>query len=137
AFREIAPAPFVAEFAIERFPALGFFLGVQQREFCALDDGNVGAAGDFEQAQSALGLFSYPLVAADGGNSKHVKLFRLQENEDGLHVGGGRPARVLIDDDLDLLRLQPGGGSQNQNSGQQDSEASWLHGAPLGVLVLL
>src|SRR6185437_1483923 len=51
-------------------------------------------------------------------------------------VGGGRPARVLIDDDLDLLRLQPGGSSQNQNSGQQDSEASWLHGAPLGVFGL-
>src|SRR6202171_6052478 len=106
AFGKIAPAALVAELPVESFPSLGLFLGIQQRELCALRDGNIGAAGDFKQPQRALSFFFYPLIAAYGSDAQHVELVRLEKNQYGLHVGCRWTPRVLIDDDLDSLRCQ-------------------------------
>jgi hypothetical protein len=103
---KIAPAALVAELPVESFPALGLFLGIQQRELRALHDGNVSAARDFKQPQRALRFFLYPLIAAYGGDAQNVELVRLEKNQYGLHVGCRWTARVLIDDDLDSLRCQ-------------------------------
>jgi hypothetical protein len=46
------------------------------------------------------------LIARHGCDSQHVELVGLQEDQDGLHVSGSRPARILIDDHFDFLRLQ-------------------------------
>jgi hypothetical protein len=124
---EIAPAAFVAELAVQSFPALGLFFRVEEWELGTLDDRDIGAAGDFEEPQGALGFLFHPLVAADGGDPQHLELVRLQKNEDRLHIGCGRPACVLIDDDLDLLRLQLACRGQDQKGSQQNNEASWLH----------
>ena len=50
-----------------------------------------------------LRFFLHPLIAADGGDAKNVKLLRLQENKQRLLVAGAGAARVLIDDDFDFL----------------------------------
>ncbi len=124
---EVAPASFVTELAVESFPSLRLFFGIEKRELGALYDRDVSTPGDFQQPQSTLGFFLHPLVAAHRRDAQDVKPVRLQENQNGLHIGRGRPARILIDDDFDLLRLEGGGGKENQKSAQPDHEASWLH----------
>ena len=83
--------------------ALGFFFGVDQRKFRTLVDRHVGAIGNLQQAQHVLRFFLDPLISADGSDAEHVKLLRLQKDEDSLLVAGSRAARVLIDDDFDVL----------------------------------
>ena len=102
-FEMLSPAALVFQLAVHGFPALGLFLGVEERELGALDHGNIGAARDLEHAQDVLGLFLYPLVATDGGDAKNVKFVGLQENQKGLLVAGARAAGVLVDDDFDFL----------------------------------
>src|SRR6266478_901060 len=123
-----APTAFIAELPVESLPAFRLFLGIQQRELRALRDGNISAARDFKQSQRALRFFLYPLIAAYGGNAQNVKLIRLEENQDGLHVGCGRTPRVLIDDDLDFLCQHVVGEREQQKSNQQQNDASSLHG---------
>ena len=113
------PASLVFELAVERFPALGFFLGIEQGKLGALDDRDVGAAGNFYQTQDVLGLFLHPLVAADGGDAEDVELFRLQEDQDGLLVAGAGAAGVLVDDDFDFLGR--GRGSEQSNKQKYDT----------------
>ncbi|MBV9624244.1 MAG: hypothetical protein JOZ14_09720 [Acidobacteria bacterium] len=92
-------------FSVERFPALAFFLGIDQRQFRALDHWNVRPVGNFEQTQDVLGFFLYPLVSADGCDAEDFKLLRLKKNQYCLLVAGTRPAGVLIHDDLQLLSV--------------------------------
>ena len=98
------PASLVFELAVQSFPALGLFFGVEQRKVGALDNGDVGASGNLEQAQHMLRLFLHPLIAADGGDAEDIKFLRLQEDEQGLLIAGAGAAGVLIDDDFDFLR---------------------------------
>ncbi len=102
-FEAVGPASLVFQLAVQSFPALGFFLGVEQREFGTLDHRNVGALGNLQHAQHVLGLFLHPLVAADRGDAEDVKLVRLQEDQKGLLVAGAGAAGVLVDDDFDFL----------------------------------
>ena len=60
--------------------ALGLFFGIEQREFGSLINRNIGAIGDFEQAQYVLRFFAYPLISADGRDAEDVELFGLEEN---------------------------------------------------------
>ena len=99
----LRPTPFVFELAVKRFPALTLFLGVEQRKFGALIHRDIRAPGNLQQAQHVLSLFLYPLIAANGGDAKHVKSVRLQENQDGLLVARARPASILINDDFEFL----------------------------------
>jgi hypothetical protein len=100
----ICPAALIFKFAVQSFPSLGLFLGIEQGEFRSLDDGDISPVCNFQQAQDVLSLFLHPLVAADSGNAEDIKLFGLQKNQNGLLVAGPRPPGVLINNDLDLLR---------------------------------
>src|SRR5258708_37947488 len=99
----LGPASLVFQLAVNSLPALGFFLGVEQRELSALNYWNVGTLRNLGHTQDVLGLFFYPLVPADRGDAEHVEFVRLQENQQGLLVAGSGAARVLIDDDFDFL----------------------------------
>ena len=107
----ISPRALVFELAVQGLPALALFFRVEQRELRARNDRDVGAVRDLEQTQNVLRLFLHPLIAADGGNPKHVELLRLQKHEDGLLIAGAGPARILVDDDFDFL----GGGGEGEN----------------------
>jgi hypothetical protein len=50
-----------------------------------------------------LRLFLHPLISADSGDAENVELIGLEEHEDGLLVAGARTARILVDNDFDLL----------------------------------
>src|SRR3984893_5192639 len=111
--KPVSPASLVFQLAVKSLPALGLFLGIKQKELGSLDHEDICSPSDFQQAQDVLRLFLHPLVAADGGDAEHVKLLRLEEDENGLLVAGTGPAGVLVDDDFDLLG---GGGVCEQNS---------------------
>ena len=115
---EVAPASFVTELAVQAFPALGLLFRIQQWKLGARDHWDVGAAGDFHQAQGALGFFFHPLIAANSRDAQHVELIRLQKDQDRLHIGGGRTARVLINDDFNFLCLQFAGRCQREDHDQ-------------------
>ncbi len=117
-FEPVGPASLVFQLAVERFPALGFFLGIEQGEFGALDHRNIGAPGNFRHAQDVLGFFFHPLVAADGGDAEDFKLVRLQENQNGLLVAGAGAAGVLVDDDFDFLGVS--GSSEDKDQQRYD-----------------
>ncbi len=129
--KALRPGALVLKLAVDRFPALGFFLGIEQRELRALNHGNVGALGDFQHAQRVLGLFFHPLIAADGGDAQDVKFLGLEKDKKGLLIAGTGPARVLVDDDLDFL----GGGRHRQQKGERNREfeAAMNHEAPIGL----
>src|SRR5215470_12871317 len=65
---EIAPATLVMQLAVESFPSLGLLFGIQQWKFSALDDWDIRAIGDFQQAQCSLSLFPRPLITAHRRN---------------------------------------------------------------------
>ena len=100
---KIAPAALIAEFAVETFPAIALFFRVQQRELSSLNNANIGAPGNFQQAQRTLSFFFHPLVSADRGDAQHIEFIRLQKNQNGLHVGRGWSARILIHNHFNLL----------------------------------
>src|SRR6266436_8488948 len=102
-FEALRPASLVCQLAVQTFPALGFFLGIEQGKFSTLDYGNVRALRNLHHTKRMLGLFLHPLVAADGGDAENVEFVRLQKNQDGLLVAGAGAASVLVDDDLDSL----------------------------------
>ena len=120
-FESVSPASLVFKLAVQGFPALGFFLGIEQGEFGALDHRDVGALGNLQHAQHVLRLFFHPLVAADRGDAENVKFVRLQENQNGLLVAGSGPAGVLVDDDFDFLG---GGGDSRARAANEDCKTS-------------
>src|SRR5207245_676509 len=87
-YEVIRPTPFVFELSVKGFPAFSLFLGIEQRKLGALIHPDIRAPGNLQQAQHVLSLFLNPLIAANGGDAKHVKSVRLQENENGLLVAG-------------------------------------------------
>ena len=107
-----SPASLVFELAVERFPALGLLFAVKQRKLGALDDGHVSAPGNLQHAERVQRLFFHPLIAADGGDTEHVKLLRLQEDQQRLLIAGAGAAGVLIDYYFYFL----GGGGCEQKS---------------------
>ena len=93
-------APWYTSLAVERFPLGDVFLGIHERKDGAGNDWDVGAANDFEQAQGVLNFFVAPGVAGNHGDAKHVGIRRIDERENGLHVGAAGPGAVLINDDF-------------------------------------
>src|SRR4029077_5126328 len=102
-FEALRPATLVFQLPVQRFPALGFFLGIEQGKFSTLDYRNVRALRNLRHTKRMLGLFLHPLIAAHGGDAEDVEFVRLQKNQDGLLVAGAGTASVLVDDDLDSL----------------------------------
>src|SRR5205823_9532178 len=94
------PCAFVGDLAVELFPAGDLLFIVDQGKNCARDYGYVGAADDLHQAEGMRNFFVAPLVAAYDGDAQRLNLGRLDKDEDGLMVGGGWPATVLINDDF-------------------------------------
>lgn len=94
------PSALVDDFAVERFPVRDELRGIVEREDGAGDDGNVGASDDFEHAESVGDFFVAPAVSGDDGDAEDLGLRGLDEGEDGLLVGGGGAAGVLVNDDF-------------------------------------
>ena len=55
-------------------------------------DGNIRAADEFQHAQRVSDFFVAPHIAADDGDAESFDFGGLQEDEDGLLVGGGGAA---------------------------------------------
>src|SRR5207244_12836765 len=127
--KPLGPAALVFQFSGERFRSLGLVFGIQQREFSSLDDGIVRSVGGLEHAQDMLCLFPYPLVAADGGDPEDVKLFRLQEDQDGLLIAGARATGVLVDDYFVFLG-RSGGNEENNQQRQKLNPTYETHNRP-------
>src|SRR5438034_239121 len=53
---KIAPAALIAEPAVERFPSLGFLLGIQQRKLGALYDRNIGTPSDGKRSTAGSAI---------------------------------------------------------------------------------
>ena len=103
----LGPCTLVFELAVKRFPALSFFLAVEQGKLCALINRHIRSSGDFQHAQGVLRFFLRPLIATHGSDAEDIKLLRLQEHQQCLLITRSRPARILINDDFYFL----GGGT--------------------------
>jgi len=79
---------------------LGFGVGADEGEDGSGDDGDIGAADDFDEAEGAGDFFVAPLVAGDDGDTEDFDLGGLEEDEEGLHVAAAGAGAVLVDDDL-------------------------------------
>jgi hypothetical protein len=79
---------------------LGFVVRADQRENSSWDYGDIGASDDFEEAEGAGDFLVAPLVAGDYGDAEDFDLWRLEEDEKGLHVAAAGAGAVLVDDDL-------------------------------------
>src|SRR5271165_6384400 len=102
-----------ADFAVTLLPEAGFFGSADQRENRAGEDGNVGAANDFQQAEGVGHLLIAPGVAADHCNTEDFCLWGLNEKQKGLHVAAAGAGAVLVDNDF-AAGLRAGGKSANQ-----------------------
>ena len=81
-------------------------------------DGNVRVAREFQHAQGVSYFFVTPHIAADHGDAESFHVRGLQEHEDGLLVGGGGAARVLVNDYFSLrLRASREREKENQRGG--------------------
>src|ERR1700688_49537 len=128
---KVRPAALVLELSVQSFPALGFFLAVEQRIDGSLIYRNIGAVGDLEKTQHMLRFLLYPLIAADRGDAEDIKFLRLKEDENRLLVAGSRTARVLIDNDLDLLRISREVKQKDTTKHDDESARGTLHAFPL------
>jgi hypothetical protein len=79
---------------------LGFVVGADQRKDSSGGYGDVGAADDFEEAEGAGDFLVAPLVAGDYCDAEDFDLWRLEEDEKGLHVAAAGAGAVLVDDDF-------------------------------------
>src|SRR5271165_2247421 len=102
-----------SDFAVTLLPEAGFFGSADQRENCAGEDGDVGAADDFQQAKGVGHLLIAPGVTADYGDAEDFCLWGLNEEQEGLHVAAARAGAVLVDNDF-AAGLRAGGASANE-----------------------
>ena len=106
----VIPSTLINEFAVKFFPTGDIFASVDERKDGAGDDGNVGASDDFEQAESVKDFFIAPGVTGEDGDAEDFGVWRVDEGEDGLHVGAAGACGVLVDDDFAFgLRGESGG----------------------------
>src|ERR1700722_104456 len=96
----IVPRALIDELAVERLPARDKFLAVNQRKSGAGNYRNVGAADNFEQAQSVLDFFVAPRVPGDDGNAENVGLGRLDQRQDGLRASPAGAVAIFVNYDL-------------------------------------
>ena len=94
------PSSLIDHFAVESFPVSDELRAVVEREDGAGNDGNVGASDDLESTERVGHFFVAPSVSGDDGDAEDLRLWGLDQREDGLLVGGGGAARVLVDYDF-------------------------------------
>src|SRR5579872_1966326 len=87
-------------------PAFSLWFATHQRILRARNNRDVGAANQFQHAQSMRDLVVEPLVAGHNRDSKYFDLRRLNHEEDRLLIGASRAGSVLINDDF-LFGLRP------------------------------
>jgi hypothetical protein len=93
-------------------PEFRFLFSPDQRILRSRHHRNVGSSDEFEHAQSVRRFRLEPLIACHDGDAQDFRLRGLDQQEDRLLVGSGRPGGVLIDDDLSLLA--PAGEARDQ-----------------------
>ena len=109
------PRTLVKHLAVERFPLRDVFLRVDERKNRAGNNRDIGAADDLEQAQGVLHLLVAPGVTGKHGDTQDVRFRRIDQGENGLHVGATGAGAVLIDDDLAF-------GLSRRDAGEQTAE---------------
>ncbi len=94
------PRAVVVETAVLFFPKRVIGQCADEGREGAGEDGDFGAAHDFQETQRMANLCVAPVVAGGHADTEHLDLGRVEEHRDGLEVGGGGAERVLVDDDF-------------------------------------
>ena len=110
------PRALPRELAVQRLPAIGRRLGIDEREGRALHHRHVGSVRDFQPAQRHRGRAVRPDIARDGGEAEHLDIGVFEQHQ--VH----QPEALVVDDDLALGRLcvrRADGEEQRQNHAHQ------------------
>jgi hypothetical protein len=96
----LIPSAGEGDLAVACLPEESFLASMDERKNGAGEDWNVGAADEFEKAESVGDFFVAPLIAAGDGDAEDLHLGRLNEGEQRLHVAAAGAGAVLIDDNF-------------------------------------
>jgi len=112
----------IEDLAVKRFPPGDVFLAVHQGKSRTRNDGNIGAADNFEEAQSVQDFFVAPGVTGGDGDAEDIGVGRLHEGEDGLRVGTAGAGAIFIDDNFAFFLGREGRGGGNNGKNQEREE---------------
>ncbi|MCW0450629.1 hypothetical protein NB706_003463 [Xanthomonas sacchari] len=108
------PGALPQQLAVQRFPAFGGHLAVEQREHRAGQHRHFATPGDLEQAPGMRQRFVAPDVAADHRDAQHLHLGRLQQQQ----LRRGEAVDVVFEDDPAARGGGAAGGSDWHEAGQ-------------------
>ncbi len=75
AFGDISPSPVPGRCSVEGLIDFGFGLGADEGKDGSGDNGDIGPVDKFKHAEGVVHLFGLPGVAADHGDSEHLRLW--------------------------------------------------------------